>query len=236
MFEATVDHTTFLKCKSNSEGGDLPRLSSDRTAVHHKDLELRSPQYSKRTALSESFPKQADWKEQLGQANNNLFYGFSSMLRRLLSALAIASSVSTVILSTSLVASAQEPRHYQAMEADSFSLWKTGEMSGIAFDIWRRPAALGGGYYYFLWQGQYANVVDTADPEVVVFFEGNIAQLKSAFLVDCHEAPDSDTFCLNPDRKPAHYRHVGPCAFPWQRATDGSVCGDRAAIVRPGGF
>lgn len=161
------------------------------------------------------------------------------MLRKLISTSATAVGIGVLSLATAIApaASAQEePPHYQAMEADSFSLWKTGERSGIAFDVWRRSASAGGGYYYFLWKGQYANVVDTGDPEVVVFFEGNIAQLKSAYLTDCYEAPIGSQTCLEPDKKPIHYRHAGTCAFPWQAALDGSICGERAAIRRPGGF
>ncbi|NJM99838.1 MAG: hypothetical protein HC800_24295 [Phormidesmis sp. RL_2_1] len=113
--------------------------------------------------------------------------------------------------------SAQEADYQQAMRADNFSLWNSGEMSGIAFDVWRRPAASGGGFYYFLWQGQYGRVADTGDPEVVVFFDSNIAQLKSELLTDCYNAPATSTTCLNPESKPAHYRYDRPCAFPWQQ-------------------
>lgn len=153
--------------------------------------------------------------------------------------MATAVGIGVLSLTTGITpaASAQaDPPHYQAMEADDFSLWKTGERSGIAFDVWRRSAASGGGYYYFLWKGQYANVVNTGDPEVVVFFEGNIAQLKSAYLTDCYEAPAGSNSCLEPDKKPSHYRYAGPCAFSWQTASDGSTCGSRAAIRRHGGF
>lgn len=135
-----------------------------------------------------------------------------------------------------LSASAQESYYQQIMRSDNFSLWNSGEMSGIAFDVWRRPAASGGGYYYFLWKGQYASVADKGDPEVVVFFDSNTAQLKSAFLVDCYNAPGSSMTCLNPETKPVHYRYAGFCIFPWQTTASGSACRNTAAIPRPGAF
>ena len=160
------------------------------------------------------------------------------MFSKLLSVAALTGSLGLLSLATAVTdpASAQETDYQQAMQADNFSLWNTGEMSGIAFDVWRRPAASGGGFYYFLWQGQHGRVTDTGDPEVVVFFDSNLAQLKSEFLTDCYSASTTSDFCLNPDRKPAHYRFEGPCIFPWQTAADGSSCGDRAAIARPGIF
>ena len=155
-----------------------------------------------------------------------------------ISALTAVSTIGLLTLASILTssASAQEPYHYQAMAADDFFLWKTGERGGIAFDVWRRSAASGGGYYYFLWEGQYADVEDTGSPEVVVFFEGNIAQLKQAFLTDCYHAPASSNTCLEPDKKPVHYRYDGSCVFPWQPMIGGSLCGNRAAIASPGGF
>ena len=157
------------------------------------------------------------------------------MFSKLLPTAALAGSLGLVSLATTAVpVFAQEASHQQIMRADGFSLWNSGEMSGIAFDVWRRPAAAGGGYYYFLWQGQYGRVADKGDPEVVVFFDSNMAQLKSEFLTDCYNA--SGNTCLNPDSKPTHYRFDGPCIFPWQTASDGSSCGDRAAIARPGIF
>lgn len=160
------------------------------------------------------------------------------MLRKLLSKAALVSSIGFISLSATLTssASAQESYYQQVMRSDNFSLWNSGEMSGIAFDVWRRPAASGGGYYYFLWKGQYASVADKGDPEVVVFFDSNTAQLKSAFLVDCYNASGSSMSCLNPETKPVHYRYAGFCIFPWQTTASGSVCGNIAAISRPGAF
>ncbi|MGB3291648.1 MAG: hypothetical protein WBB01_01510 [Phormidesmis sp.] len=160
------------------------------------------------------------------------------MFGKLLPTATLAGTIGLVSLTTALTApaSAQEVDYQQVMRADNFSLWNSGEMSGIAFDVWRRPAASGGGFYYFLWQGQYGRVADTGDPEVVVFFDSNMAQLKSEFLTDCYNAPTSSDTCLNPDRKPAHYRFDGPCIFPWQTAANGTSCGGRAAISRPGSF
>lgn len=115
------------------------------------------------------------------------------MFSKLLPMATLAGSLGLVSLATALSnpASAQEAYYQQVMQADNFSLWNSGEMSGIAFDVWRRPAASGGGYYYFLWQGQHGRVTDTGDPEVVVFFDSNMAQLKSEFLTDCYNAPTS---------------------------------------------
>lgn len=160
------------------------------------------------------------------------------MFSKLLPKAALVSSIGFISLFTALTssASAQEPYYQQIMRSDNFSLWNSGEMSGIAFDVWRRPAASGGGYYYFLWKGQYASVADKGDPEVVVFFDSNTAQLKSAFLVDCYNAPSSSMSCLNPETKPAHYRYAGFCTFPWQTTASGSACGNTAAIPRPGAF
>ena len=160
------------------------------------------------------------------------------MFRKLLPTAALAGSLGLVSLASALIAPAlaQEAYYQQVMRADNFSLWNSGEMSGIAFDVWRRPAASGGGFYYFLWQGQYGRVADKGDPEVVVFFDSNMAQLKSEFLTDCYNAPSTSNTCLNPDRKPVHYRFDGPCTFPWQTAADGSSCGGRAALSRPGIF
>ena len=143
-----------------------------------------------------------------------------------------------LLLATTAVlpASAQNLVHEQAMEADGFSLWNSGERGGVAFDVYNRSASAGGGYYYFLWSGNYGAVADHSDPEVVVFFQSNIARVTEPMLTDCYNANQNDDQCLEPDRKPTHFRHVGPCAFPWQTAIDGSTCGGRAAIARPGGF
>ncbi len=172
------------------------------------------------------------------------------MFNKFLPAVTLATSLGCCALATTLTAAAstqsaspqtllaQAAPYQQTMAADNFSLWNSGEMSGIAFDIWRRPAAVGGGYYYFLWKGQYASVPDKGNPEVVVFFEGNIAQLKSAFLVDCYNASDSYSpgSCLNPESKPAHYRYQIPCIFPWQVDYSERSCGVNAAIPSPGIF
>lgn len=159
------------------------------------------------------------------------------MYSKLLCKAALASSIGVVSLfsaSTFTSTSAQESDYRQVMRADSFSLWNSGEMSGIAFDVWRRPAASGGGYYYFLWKGQYARVADKGDPKVVVFFDSNTAQLKSEFLVDCYNGAGSA--CLNPETKPTHYRYEGLCIFPWQMTAAGRLCGSAADILRLGMF
>ena len=109
-----------------------------------------------------------------------------------------------------------------------------GGSSGVAFDVWTRPARAGG-FYYFLWQGQYAAIPETAEPEVVVFFDSNIAQVKGNWLVDCLNGGSSDG-CRNPEDKPAHARFTGSCIFPWQVAIDGFSCGQRAAIPSPGSY
>ena len=159
------------------------------------------------------------------------------MLRRLLatSALATTLGLSSLLPALTPAADAQEPRHHALMEADGFSLWNHGERSGVAFDVWTRPAREGGGFYYFLWQGQYAAVTDTAEPEVVVFFDSNIATVNGNWLVDCLNNGSSD-WCQKPEDKPAHARFTGPCIFPWQFAIDGSSCGQRAAIPSPGSY
>lgn len=118
------------------------------------------------------------------------------------------------------------------MEAAGFTLWNDGEMNGVAFDVWTRPAREGGGFYYFLWGGQYANIVDYGSPEVMVYFDSNIAQVNGAWMRDCYDNASYGDQCQNAGGKPAHIRHAGPCALPWQIAADGSLCGDRAAFVR----
>ena len=159
------------------------------------------------------------------------------MLRKLLATSVLATTLGLASLLPALTptADAQAPRHHALMEADSFSLWSYGERSGVAFDVWTRPARAGGGFYYFLWQGQYAAIPETAEPEVVVFFDSNIAQVKGNWLVDCLNGGSSDG-CRNPEDKPAHARFTGSCIFPWQVAIDGFSCGQRAAIPSPGSY
>lgn len=161
------------------------------------------------------------------------------MISKLLSTLAIASGISLAANFTGMTpaASAQVPHHHQVMEADGFTLWNSGERSGIAFNVWTRPAALGGGYYYFLWEGRYTDVADTSNPEVVVFFEGNVVQLKAEFLVDCYaENIAYQRECQNPEQKPTHYRYQGTCIFPWQYYASQMRCGSSAKIPSPGIF
>lgn len=160
------------------------------------------------------------------------------MFRQLLSASALATALGLTSLLPTLTpaATAQAPRHHAQMEADGFSLWSSGERSGVAFDVWTRPAREGGGFYYFLWQGQYSSVPDTAEPEVAVFFYSNIAKVDGSWLVNCLSNNSTGSQCQNSGSKPSHVRVTGPCIFPWQFAIDGSSCGGRAAITRPGNF
>lgn len=138
---------------------------------------------------------------------------------------------------TSAAMAQADVSYQQTMTADDFTLWNSGESQNIAFNVWKRPARAGGGFYYFLWEGQYADVVDRGNPEVVVFFDSNVAQLNSEFLVDCYHAGSSSSTCLNPQSKPVHYRYTGACIFPWQQHTStGNICGNRAAISSPGDF
>ncbi len=156
------------------------------------------------------------------------------MFKKTVRALATASGISLIALTS--VASAQGNEYRQYMEADDFSLWNSGESQGVAFNVWRRKGKSGGGFYYFLWKSPYAAVADRGDPEVVVFFDSNIAQLNSDFLVDCYQDGAYDSACQKPKTKPPHYRYTGSCIFPWQTATDGFSCGESATILRPGIF
>ena len=161
------------------------------------------------------------------------------MFCKAFSALAIASSIGFFSLATAIAPSAvaQSLDYRQTMENDDFSLWNSGESQGVAFNVWRRKGKSGGGYYYFLWAAPYASVEDRGDPEVVVFFDSNIARLDSEYLVDCYkEGSYAQQQCDEPEQKPTHYRYAGPCIFPWQVAADGSICGGRSAIARPGQF
>lgn len=110
-----------------------------------------------------------------------MFYdSFEDMFKKTIRALAIASSIS--LISLNFAASAQSNDYRQYMEADDFSLWNSGESQGVAFNVWKRKGKSGGGFYYFLWKSPYAAVEDRGDPDVVVFFDSNIAQLNSEFL------------------------------------------------------
>ena len=93
--------------------------------------------------------------------------------------------------------------------AQGFSLWTSGERSGIAFDLWTRPAQDGGGFYYLLWAGTHANVADRSQPEVAVYFDSNVATVNGAWLVDCYNEASPSSQCLNPERKPEHMRQRG---------------------------
>lgn len=159
------------------------------------------------------------------------------MINRLLSRISLAGGLGLIALSPLLTpaALAQNTPHEQAMAADDFTLWNDGEMNGIAFDVWTRSAASGGGFYYFLWEGNYENIADHGSPEVVVFFESNIAQVNTNLLTDCFRDGSYSDTCWKPERKPTHYRYTGQCIFPWQTAY-GSTCGSAASIPRPGAF
>ena len=158
------------------------------------------------------------------------------MLRKTISALTVASGIGLLSLMAIFTpsSSAQSINYEQAMENDSFSLWNSGESQGVAFNVWQRKGKAGGGYYYFLWKAPYAVVEDRGDPEVVVFFDSNIAQLNSEYLTDCYQDGSYNSTCLNEETKPPHYRYAEPCIFAWQTAADGSICGRRSAIVQPG--
>jgi hypothetical protein len=161
------------------------------------------------------------------------------MLNKLIPALAMAGNVGLLSLTTLLSPSAfaqAEPDYQQAMEADRFTLWNSGESQNVAFNVWRRPARAGGGFYYFMWEGPYANVIDRGDPEVVVFFDSNITQLNSEFLVECYDELGSGELCAKHESKPVHYRYTGSCIFPWQLTSIGRACGTSAQIASPGQF
>jgi hypothetical protein len=166
------------------------------------------------------------------------------MLNRMISALAIAGGIGVIGFTTALSpsalaqsASVQTQANYrQAMEADRFTLWNSGESQNVAFNVWKRPARAGGGFYYFMWEAPYASVVDRGDPEVVVFFDSNITQLNSEFLVECYNQGSAGSSCLKLESKPVHYRYTGSCIFPWQIASDGTACATDAQIARPGQF
>lgn len=160
------------------------------------------------------------------------------MLNKIVSALAIAGGISLLSATTALTPSstAQEALDYQAvMKSDKFTLWNSGETQNVAFNVWKRPARAGGGFYYFLWKGPYAKVADRGNPEVVVFFDSNVVQANSEFLVDCYDNGRPGLSCVNPDNKPVHYRYQGSCIFPWQRTSSGSLC-SISDIDRPGQF
>ncbi len=163
---------------------------------------------------------------------------FQNMLNKIAFALTATVGGGFLLLTTALTPSAMaqaDMDYRQAMAADGFTLWNSGESQNIAFNVWKRPARAGGGFYYFMWEGQYASVADRGNPEVVVFFDSNLAQLNSDFLVDCYHA-GSGSICLNSQNKPAHYRYTGACIFPWQYTSTENICGSRAAIASPGDF
>lgn len=161
-----------------------------------------------------------------------------NMLKKAIAALALTSGIGALSFASpfSAAVSAQSNDYRKIMEEDSFSLWNSGESQGVAFNVWKRKGKAGGGFYYFLWKAPYAKVADRGDPEVVVFFDSNIAQLNSEYLVDCYQNGDSGSVCEKPDKKPVHYRYSGTCIFPWQVMADGNACGKQAAIARPGQF
>jgi hypothetical protein len=60
-----------------------------------------------------------------------------------------------------------------------------------------------------MWQAPYAAVEDRGEPEVVVFFDSNLVQLNSQFLVDCYQDATYSNTCIDPETKPTHYRWTG---------------------------
>ena len=143
----------------------------------------------------------------------------------------IACSVAIALIVAAILSGSNE-----VMENDDFFLWNSGESRGVAFNVWKRKGKSGGGYYYFMWEAPYAGVEDRGNPEVVVFFDSNIARLDSKYLMDCYQDGSYAQQCDKPEAKPVHYRFAGPCIFPWQTAIDGSSCGARPAIAYPGQF
>lgn len=123
----------------------------------------------------------------------------------------------TVVASGALMLSAASlcplPAIASSKQTDSgptgFTLWNDGEMSGVAFKVWTRPARQGGGFYYFLWGGHYANITDHARPEVAVYFDSNIATVNGSWLVDCYNNASSRSLCANAEGKPDHVRRSG---------------------------
>ncbi|MGC1527397.1 MAG: hypothetical protein WA783_15225 [Phormidesmis sp.] len=137
------------------------------------------------------------------------------MLKRVLKTIAVSTSTGVLAVASFLTpATASLEAHQTQMEANGFSLWNDGEISGVAFDVWTRPARLGGGFYYFLWAGHYANISDHAQPEVAVFFDSNVATVNGAWLVDCYNYASYDPECLNSAQKPAHVRQLGSIPAP----------------------
>lgn len=130
------------------------------------------------------------------------------MLKHVSKAVAITAGVGI------FVASALSPAK-ASPEAEGFSLWTSGERSGIAFDLWIRPARQGGGFYYFLWEGSHANVTDRTRPEVAISFDSNAATVNGAWLVDCYNDASYSSQCLDPGSKPTHVRQRGSIPAPF---------------------
>ena len=137
------------------------------------------------------------------------------MLKHVLRTVTLSTSLSVLALSSLLSPALAATKENQGGSGPAgFSLWNDGEMSGIAFDVWTRPARDGGGFYYFLWAGAYAGITDHAQPEVAVFFDSNIATVNGAWLVDCYGNASYSPECLNAERKPNHVRSLGSIPAP----------------------
>ena len=130
------------------------------------------------------------------------------MLKKVLKTVAMAAGIGISVAASPFSPAQASP------EAQGFSLWTSGERSGIAFDLWTRPAREGGGFYYLLWEGTHANVTDRSQPEVAVFFDSNIATVNGDWLVDCYNNGSYGSECLDPSRKPNHVRQRGSIPAP----------------------
>ncbi|MGD1867584.1 MAG: hypothetical protein ACFB0D_23790 [Phormidesmis sp.] len=129
------------------------------------------------------------------------------MFNRFLKTTAVSLSLGVLTVASAFSPAIAAPKENSASDGPAgFTLWNDGEMSGIAFDVWTRPARDGGGFYYFLWAGEYADITNHARPEVAVFFDSNIATVNGAWLTDCYADASYRTECQNAAQKPSHVR------------------------------
>ncbi|HEY9877065.1 MAG TPA: hypothetical protein V6D29_01355 [Leptolyngbyaceae cyanobacterium] len=123
----------------------------------------------------------------------------------------------------------------------------------VNYDVWDSGE---GHYMYFIWEhgteGDRSNpqvVVEIEDPRSVVYndayaqgcYYSSGSRCNGDLLDSAQRMSPGDKETIQETLKAIPVTHqrmagyTGSCMFPWQSASDGSQCGNRAALVRVGG-
>lgn|GEM_PF-5536544 len=121
----------------------------------------------------------------------------------------------------------------------------------LTFDVWGKQ---NGDFLFFIWSSRYG--ISRSEPDVIVGTNLANGVVNDDYIIGCFysagsncsgdelssarlEASTQARVKTSLGQMPANSRwenYQGNCLFPWQLASNGSKCGRRAAVIRPGGY